>query len=66
MKLKKGDKLTLFGFETNSDKKLCKIIFETAGGNKIEFFADGEEHQYHYIGTRTIEQKKFEEELEVS
>ena len=65
MKLKKGDKLTLIGFEKDSSKKLSKVIFETVAGNKIEFFADGEEYQYHCIGTRTIEQKKFEEELEV-
>lgn len=65
MKLKKGDRLTLFGFELDSSKRLSKMIFETAGGNKIEFFADGEAYQYHCIGHRTIEQKKFEEELEV-
>jgi hypothetical protein len=65
MKLKKGDKLILAGFERDSDKNLLKILFETPAGNKIEFFADGEEHQYHFIGARTIEQKKFEEELEV-
>lgn len=65
MKLKKGDKLILIGFEKDSQKRLSKIVFETPAGNKLEFFADGEEYQYHCIGARTIDQKKFEEELEV-
>jgi hypothetical protein len=66
LKLKKGDKVTFIGLERDSSKKLSKILFESAGGNKIEFYADGEEYQYHFIGVRTIDQKKFEEELEVS
>lgn len=65
MKLKKGDKLTFLGFETDSQKKLSKVLFESAGGNKIEFYADGEQYQYHCIGVRTIDQKKFEEEIEI-
>lgn len=66
MKIKKGDKLTLVGIERNSSKEIDKLIFQTVAGNIIEFFADGEEHAYHSIGARTIEQKKFEEELEIS
>lgn len=65
MKLKKGDKFTLWGFEVDSQQHLSKIIFETAGGNKVEFFADGEEYQYHCIGRRMMDRKTFEEELEV-
>lgn len=65
MKIKKGDKLTLVGIERNSSKEIDKLIFQTVGGNIIEFFATGEEHEYHSIGARTIEQKKFEEELEI-
>ncbi len=65
MKIKKGDKLTLVGIERNSSKEIDKLIFQTVGGNIIEFFANGEEHEYHSIGARTIEQKKFEEELEI-
>lgn len=63
MKLKKGDKLILVGFEKDSNNGLLRILFETPAGNKVEFFADGDEHQYHYIGVRSIEEKKFEEEL---
>lgn len=62
MKLKKGDKLILVGFEKDANA-LLRILFETPAGNKVEFFADGDEHQYHCIGVRSIVEKKFEEEL---
>lgn len=65
MKLKKGDKFTLYGFEVDTQNNLSKIVFETAGGNKVEFFADGEQYQYHSIGRRMVDRKTFEEELEV-
>jgi hypothetical protein len=65
MKLKKGDKFILHGFEFDSQKNLSKIVFETVGGNQIEFFADGEKYQYHCIGRKIVEHKKLEEELEV-
>lgn len=65
MKLKKGEKLTLFGIEKDTQGNLAKIIFETSGGNKVEFYADGEEYQYHTIGVRKIDEKKFAEELDV-
>ena len=64
MKLKKGDKLILVGFERDpSNKDILRILFETVAGNKVEFYADGEEHQYHCISVRAIVEKKFEEEL---
>jgi hypothetical protein len=65
MKLKKGDKLTFFGLEKDSDNGLTRVIFETAGGNKLEFSASGEDHAYHCIAVRTIDQKKLEEEMEI-
>jgi len=63
MKLKKGDKLILVGFEKDTTNGLLRILFETPAGNKVEFFADGDEHQYHCIGVRSIAEKKFEDEL---
>ena len=65
LKLKKGDKLTLVGVERDTQQNISRIVFESAGFNKIEFFADGEDHAYHCIGRRTIDTKKFEEELEI-
>lgn len=65
LKLKKGEKLTLFGIEKDSQNRLAKIVFETSAGNKVEFYADGEEYQYHNIGVRQITEKKFAEEIEI-
>ena len=65
MKLKKGDKLILIGFEKDSQKQLSKILLETTAGNKIELFPDGETDQYHCIGIRSLTEKKLEEELQV-
>ena len=65
MKLKKGDKFILLGFEKDNQNGLSRILFETPAGNKIELFADGEDYQYHCIGIRIIATKQFEEELEV-
>jgi len=65
MKLKKGDKLILIGFEKDSQKRLSKILLETTAGNKIELFPDGEIGQYHCIGIKSVTDKKLEEELQV-
>lgn len=65
LKLKKGEKLTILGFEKDSQKHLTKIIFETVAGNKISMEADGEEFQYHFIGMHVLTEKKLEEEMDV-
>jgi hypothetical protein len=66
MRIKKGDKLTLVGLEKDTSKNISKMIFETAGGNRIVFSADGEKYQYHYIAVSQITEKKFEEEMEIT
>jgi len=61
MKLKKGDKLILIGFEKDSQKRLSKIIFETIAGNKIEVCPGGTD----FITISPMLDKKLEEELQV-
>lgn len=65
MKLKKGDRLTIVGFEFDSDKHISMIVFETEQKNRIKLEASGEYDAYHYIGMSIIDQKKMEEEIEI-
>lgn len=65
MKLKKGDKLTVVGFEFDSSKHLSMIMFETEQKNRVKIEAEGEHDAYHYIGMNLVSQKKLEEEIEI-
>jgi len=65
MKLKKGDKLTLIGFEKTQRKDLVKIVFETVTGNKIIAESDTDDNDCPVIKLHVVDEKKLEEELEV-
>jgi hypothetical protein len=66
LKLKKGDKLVLLGFERNPEKHLIKIMFETVGGNKLIVTAEEDANEALYIDMHVIDEKKLEEELDVT